>query len=570
MSEAREPGLVRAASSPKTCRATRCCRTSRAGSATPSSRTASWHYDNIVLIGDALRTGHPSVGSGTRLAMQDSIALFDAYKACGADVPRMLDEFVRIRQPGSDALQQAAIKSTEWYENLGPKLRARSDLLRLRLPHAQRPRRPRRGAQARPRARGGLREAASRAARSDRTGGRPCSKAASPGPPRPRDRYRRARPVGRHHGRRDGRAHVRAGSRDKVAVVYGERAHRRYAELVRSRRRLALALLRPRPAAAAIASSCSCPTCPSSSSLYLALNYDRRDSGDGAARAPACRGAPLHPRLGRRRLPRRRSRRQLRLPADGGRDGRGVPCPAPRDRRRRAGAGPDARSTSLIGATAATPTMRRLAARAAATRRRLDDAAVGRHDVGVEADSAHAQRLRAQRAPVRRRPRASTATRCSWPSCRSATTTTSRRRACSAPSTPAARSCIADGHRHRGRVRHRRARTRHRHRGGGAADHQLARTATCRSASTCRRCKVVQNGGARLAPELRARLREQLRLHAAGDLRHGRRPDQHDAARRPRRRCCSRARARRSASSTRSRCSTTTTARCPTASPASW
>ena len=86
-----------------------------------------WHHDNIVLLGDALRTGHPSVGSGTRLAMQDSIALYQAcishaYKSCGDDVPAMLAEFVRIRQPGSDALQKAAIKSTEWYENLGPKL----------------------------------------------------------------------------------------------------------------------------------------------------------------------------------------------------------------------------------------------------------------------------------------------------------------------------------------------------------------------------------------------------------------------------------------------------------------
>ncbi|MEJ8812630.1 FAD-dependent monooxygenase [Variovorax ureilyticus] len=81
-----------------------------------------WHWRNIVLIGDALRTGHPSVGSGTRLAMQDSIALFDAFKTCGNDVPKLLEEFVRIRQPGSDSLQKAAIKSTEWYENLGPKL----------------------------------------------------------------------------------------------------------------------------------------------------------------------------------------------------------------------------------------------------------------------------------------------------------------------------------------------------------------------------------------------------------------------------------------------------------------
>jgi anthraniloyl-CoA monooxygenase len=81
-----------------------------------------WFHENIVLLGDALRTGHPSVGSGTRLALQDSIALFDAWKACGSDVPKMLAEFVRLRKPGSDSLQKAAIKSTEWYEDLGPKL----------------------------------------------------------------------------------------------------------------------------------------------------------------------------------------------------------------------------------------------------------------------------------------------------------------------------------------------------------------------------------------------------------------------------------------------------------------
>lgn len=85
-------------------------------------KNRTWHYRNIVLIGDALRTGHPSIGSGTRMAMQDSIALFDACKACGDDVGSMLQEFVKTRQPGSDALQTAAIRSTEWYENLGPKL----------------------------------------------------------------------------------------------------------------------------------------------------------------------------------------------------------------------------------------------------------------------------------------------------------------------------------------------------------------------------------------------------------------------------------------------------------------
>jgi anthraniloyl-CoA monooxygenase len=81
-----------------------------------------WHWRNVVLLGDALRTGHPSIGSGTRLAMQDSIALFDASRKFEGDVPRLLAEFERTRRPGSDALQAAAIKSTEWYEKLGPKL----------------------------------------------------------------------------------------------------------------------------------------------------------------------------------------------------------------------------------------------------------------------------------------------------------------------------------------------------------------------------------------------------------------------------------------------------------------
>jgi 2-polyprenyl-6-methoxyphenol hydroxylase-like FAD-dependent oxidoreductase len=77
-----------------------------------------WHYKNLVLLGDALRTGHPSIGSGTRLALQDAIALFNAYKASGSFVPDMLAQFVRTRQPGSDELQTAAIKSAEWFENV--------------------------------------------------------------------------------------------------------------------------------------------------------------------------------------------------------------------------------------------------------------------------------------------------------------------------------------------------------------------------------------------------------------------------------------------------------------------
>ena len=54
--------------------------------------------------------------------MQDAIALFDAYCACGDDIAGLLAEFERLRRPGSDALQAAAIRSTEWYETVREKL----------------------------------------------------------------------------------------------------------------------------------------------------------------------------------------------------------------------------------------------------------------------------------------------------------------------------------------------------------------------------------------------------------------------------------------------------------------
>ena len=81
-----------------------------------------WHWRNVVLLGDALRTGHPSVGSGTRLAMQDAIALFDAWQVRGNDVGALLADFEERRRPGSDALQAAAVKSTEWYESVRAKM----------------------------------------------------------------------------------------------------------------------------------------------------------------------------------------------------------------------------------------------------------------------------------------------------------------------------------------------------------------------------------------------------------------------------------------------------------------
>src|SRR5439155_1081360 len=54
-----------------------------------------WSVGNVILIGDALRTIHFSIGSGTRLAFEDAIALDRAFGEAGEDVPRMLAAFER-------------------------------------------------------------------------------------------------------------------------------------------------------------------------------------------------------------------------------------------------------------------------------------------------------------------------------------------------------------------------------------------------------------------------------------------------------------------------------------------
>jgi 2-polyprenyl-6-methoxyphenol hydroxylase-like FAD-dependent oxidoreductase len=77
-----------------------------------------WVHDNVVLLGDALRSAHFSIGSGTRLAMEDSFALFDALVAEDADVARSLARFVETRRPRREAFATAAEASFDWYEEM--------------------------------------------------------------------------------------------------------------------------------------------------------------------------------------------------------------------------------------------------------------------------------------------------------------------------------------------------------------------------------------------------------------------------------------------------------------------
>lgn len=85
--------------------------------------TERWHVGNSVLIGDALRTVHFSIGSGTRLAFEDAIALDRAFAETGADVPRALAAFERERRPIVEKIIAAANASSYWYERIAEKMK---------------------------------------------------------------------------------------------------------------------------------------------------------------------------------------------------------------------------------------------------------------------------------------------------------------------------------------------------------------------------------------------------------------------------------------------------------------
>jgi 2-polyprenyl-6-methoxyphenol hydroxylase-like FAD-dependent oxidoreductase len=81
-----------------------------------------WFVGNTLLIGDALRTAHFSIGSGTRLAFEDAIALDRAFGEAGGDVPRALTAFERERRPVVEKIIAAANASSYWYERLAEKM----------------------------------------------------------------------------------------------------------------------------------------------------------------------------------------------------------------------------------------------------------------------------------------------------------------------------------------------------------------------------------------------------------------------------------------------------------------
>ncbi len=115
----------------------------------PMIRTASYVHGNTVLLGDAKATAHFSIGSGTKLAMEDAIHLYEAFRAHGT-VAAALSAFDRGRRDDVERTQHAADVSLVWFEHLrrfahmdpqqfafGLMTRSRSityDNLRLRAP----------------------------------------------------------------------------------------------------------------------------------------------------------------------------------------------------------------------------------------------------------------------------------------------------------------------------------------------------------------------------------------------------------------------------------------------------
>jgi len=82
-------------------------------------RARSWHHGNVALLGDAVHTAHFSVGSGTKMSLEDAIALADALTAHPDDVDAAFREYESVRQPQVARIQGAARPSLSWWENFG-------------------------------------------------------------------------------------------------------------------------------------------------------------------------------------------------------------------------------------------------------------------------------------------------------------------------------------------------------------------------------------------------------------------------------------------------------------------
>ena len=91
-------------------------------------RSARWVRDRVVLIGDAVRTAQFSIGSGTRLAMEDALALHGALRRALRDdqnaLDRALERFEAARRPPAEKIAEASLRSARWYEAMADRMTA--------------------------------------------------------------------------------------------------------------------------------------------------------------------------------------------------------------------------------------------------------------------------------------------------------------------------------------------------------------------------------------------------------------------------------------------------------------
>ena len=84
----------------------------------PTIKNERWSHGNVVLMGDAAHTAHFSIGSGTKMAMEDSIALVKALLEHPQSIPDALAAYEEDRRPIVERTQKAAQDSLVWFENV--------------------------------------------------------------------------------------------------------------------------------------------------------------------------------------------------------------------------------------------------------------------------------------------------------------------------------------------------------------------------------------------------------------------------------------------------------------------
>jgi len=84
----------------------------------PHVTNDNWYHNNMVLLGDAKATAHYSIGSGTKLAMDCAIGLFDAVMKFPNDMPKAFEEYDKTRRNPVEMIQYAALVSLDWFENM--------------------------------------------------------------------------------------------------------------------------------------------------------------------------------------------------------------------------------------------------------------------------------------------------------------------------------------------------------------------------------------------------------------------------------------------------------------------